>query len=73
MSLQLRNWGSGQTPGLSLETIWHGECAWYILALRKLKVYGEDVPGGAVVKSLPASVGDTGSIPGPGGFHMWGD
>ena len=27
-------------------------------------------PGGSVVKSLPASLGDTGSIPGPGRSHM---
>ena len=26
--------------------------------------------GGPVVKNLPASVGDTGSIDVPGGFHM---
>ena len=29
-----------------------------------------DFPGGAVVKSLPANAGDTGSIPGPGRSHM---
>ena len=58
------------TTGLSLETIWHGECAWYILALRKLEVYGEDFPGGPVVKNLPASVRGTSSIPGPGRFLM---
>ena len=28
------------------------------------------LPGGAVDKNSPASVGDTGSIPGPGRFHM---
>ena len=27
-------------------------------------------PGGAVVKNPPANVGDTGSSPGPGRFHM---
>ena len=27
-------------------------------------------PGGAVVESLPASVGDAGSSPGLGGSHM---
>ena len=27
-------------------------------------------PGGAVVESLPANVGDTGSSPGLGGSHM---
>ena len=29
-----------------------------------------DFPGGAMVKSLPASAGDTGSSLGPGGSHM---
>ena len=29
-----------------------------------------DFPGGAVVKNLPANVGDMGSIPGPGRSHM---
>ena len=29
-----------------------------------------DFPGGAVVKNPPASAGDMGSIPGPGGSHM---
>ena len=29
-----------------------------------------DFPGGPVVKNPPASAGDTGSIPGPGRFHM---
>ena len=30
----------------------------------------EDLPGGPVVKSLPANEGDAGSIPGPGRSHM---
>ena len=29
-----------------------------------------DVPGGAVVKNLPANAGDTSLIPGPGRSHM---
>ena len=29
-----------------------------------------DFPGGPVVENLPASAGDTDSIPGPGRFHM---
>ena len=29
-----------------------------------------DFPGGAVVESLPANAGDTGSSPGPGRSHM---
>ena len=31
---------------------------------------GVDFPGGTVDKNLPANVGDTGLIPGPGRFHM---
>ena len=31
---------------------------------------GGDVPGGPVVKNLPANAGDMGSIPGSGRFHM---
>ena len=27
-------------------------------------------PGSSVVKNLPANAGDTGSIPGPGRYHM---
>ena len=34
------------------------------------KIYQWDFPGGAVVGSLPAGAGDTGSGPGPGGSHM---
>ena len=34
------------------------------------KEKGRDFPGGAVVKNLPASAGDTGSIPGPGRSHV---
>ena len=30
----------------------------------------QDFPGGPVVKSLPASVGDLGLIPGLGRYHM---
>ena len=30
----------------------------------------QDLPGGTMGGSLPASAGDTGSIPGPGGFHV---
>ena len=32
--------------------------------------YATRLPGGPVVKSPGASVGDAGSIPGPGGPHM---
>ena len=34
------------------------------------KIYQEGFPGGAVVESLPANAGDTGSSPGPGRSHM---
>ena len=34
------------------------------------KSTGEDFPGGAVVKNLPANAGDTGSSPGLGRSHM---
>ena len=30
----------------------------------------EGFPGSTVEKNLPANSGDTGSIPGPGRFHM---
>ena len=35
----------------------------YIFSIRN---YMLDLPGGAVVKNLPANAGDMGSIPGPG-------
>ena len=34
------------------------------------RIHTRDFPGGPVVKNLPASAGDMGSIPGPGRFHM---
>ena len=34
------------------------------------KIYLKGFPGGAVVESLPANAGDTGSSPGLGRFHM---
>ena len=40
-----------------------------LLAL-PLKYAQEGFPGGAVVKSLPANAGDTGSSPGVGGYYM---
>ena len=30
----------------------------------------QGIPGGAVVKNLPANAGDVSAIPGPGRFHM---
>ena len=40
---------------------------WNSSLLKKIK---RGFPGGAVVGSLPASAGDTGSSPGLGGSHM---
>ena len=37
---------------------------------RMIQKRNEDVPGGPVVKNLPVDAGKTGSIPGPGRFHM---
>ena len=31
---------------------------------------GEDLPGGSLVKNLPANAGDMDSIPGPGRSHV---
>ena len=38
--------------------------------LKKLKIKLTSFPGGAVVESLPANAGDTGSSPGLGRSHM---
>ena len=51
---------------------------WYDVMRMTFYVYGflppnhkpQDLHGGSVVKNLPAKVGDTDSIPGPGGFYM---
>ena len=52
---------------------------WYTNAFRNffffsgkwaLKVHKADFPGGMEDKNLPANAGDTGSIPGPGRFHV---
>ena len=37
---------------------------------RHLQSNTTDFPDGPVVKNPPANEGDTGSIPGPGRFHM---
>ena len=47
----------------------------YFVGIQKLKRYLKkerlrDFPVGAVVKNLPASAGDMGSIPGPGRSHI---
>ena len=36
----------------------------------EIKKYLESIPGGAVIKNLPANAGDMGSRPGPGRSHM---
>ena len=36
----------------------------------KMKIQPKVFPGGAVVENPPASAGDMGSSPGPGGSHM---
>ena len=41
-----------------------------VISTKLLKIVDRDFPGGPVVKSLPASAGVTGSIPGPGGFQV---
>ena len=38
--------------------------------LGQRKTHFEGLPGGAVVKNLPANAGDTGPSPGPGRSHM---
>ena len=41
-----------------------------VLKYLMLKRKSWDFPGDPLVKNLPANAGDTGSIPGPGRFHM---
>ena len=44
------------------------------LALLSSIYLESDFPGGPGVRNLPANPEDTGSIPGPGRFHMpWGN
>ena len=44
------------------------------MGLRRRQEWKQNFPGGPVVKNLPASAGDTGSIPDLGRFHMfWGN
>ena len=40
------------------------------MSILSQKIHRMDFPGGAVGENLPASAGDTGSIPGLGRFHM---
>ena len=53
-----------------------GKYTQYFVRIRgkNLKKNLQDFPGGSVAKNLPASAGDTGSIPGRGRFRMmWGN
>ena len=40
------------------------------MCLKKKKIIHRDVPGGSVAGNLPVNAWDTGSIPGPGRFHV---
>ena len=48
-------------------------CASWTGSWTKKETFGEneDFPDGPGIKNPPANVGDAGSIPGPGRFHMW--
>ena len=41
-----------------------------VLTGQTTRIQASSVPGGSVVKSPPASAGDTSSLPGPGRSHM---
>ena len=66
-------------PFIFLNVIWYLNitCEIYInecLCCVFLNIEHKDFPGGPVVRNLPASAGDTGSIPGLGRFNMlWGN
>ena len=59
--LSLVMWG---IPRVFWVGVWHGEL---------LEDHSGDFPGGSVIKSPPASAGDTGLIPSPGRFLMQRD
>ena len=40
------------------------------MGLQSIKILVEDFPGGPVVKNLPTNAGDSGSVSGPGRFHV---
>ena len=52
--------GSGSIPGQGTMMLHTAQCSQRIKTLKRFKGF----PGGSVVKSPPASVQDTGSIPG---------
>ena len=57
-SLSAQLWDNGCQPDF--------QCLGHIIQDSYLRGF----PGGALVKNLPASAGDTGSSPGPGRSHM---
>ena len=46
-------------------------CILFCFMKKKQKNKPQDLPGGPVVKNLPANAEDMGSIPGPGRFHAF--
>ena len=61
---------TGHNPLRVLRRNWRPRCYWIRSGCSPLKNQYSGFPGGAVVESLPASAGDTGSSPGLGGSHM---
>ena len=55
-------------PTSRIPTLVHPSKGWTYIAVKKNE--GGGSPGGAVVESLPAGAGDTGSSPGLGGSRM---
>ena len=60
----------GRNLGL-LMYLKHLNSAWHIGDIKIFVSRTKDFPGGSVVRNLPACARDTGSIPGPGRFHIW--
>ena len=66
-----RQVSKGSNPGSATSQLWDLLQGTYVLSVT-LQIFTEwDFPGGSVDKNLSANAGDTGSIPGPGRFHMW--
>ena len=57
-------------PGIKLYTVHIHKFYANVISAKLLKIIDRDFPGHPVVRSPPASAGDTGLIPGPGGFHV---